>query len=130
MQPSHKAFFDRPCLCIFSLFPPRFEKKNKGKPYKENKNTNSLLTTPRIYDIISIDGALAQLGARNTGSVEVRGSNPLCSTINNQNRTLFGFGCFSFSLPLLQCGMRGMEMPPCFVWEHRSIPILFIFIEP
>ena len=25
-------------------------------------------------------GALAQLGARHTGSVEVRGSNPLCST--------------------------------------------------
>lgn len=27
-----------------------------------------------------MSGALAQLGARHTGSVEVRGSNPLCST--------------------------------------------------
>ena len=30
-------------------------------------------------------GALAQLGARNTGSVEVRGSNPLCSTIRTKH---------------------------------------------
>ena len=28
-----------------------------------------------------VHGALAQLGARNTGSVEVTGSNPVCSTI-------------------------------------------------
>lgn len=30
-------------------------------------------------------GALAQLGAHHTGSVGVRGSNPLCSTILNEN---------------------------------------------
>lgn len=29
--------------------------------------------------VYSSHGALAQLGARHTGSVEVRGSNPLCS---------------------------------------------------
>ena len=36
-------------------------------------------------------GALAQLGARNTGSVEVRGSNPLCSTTWNRGRTRGSF---------------------------------------
>ena len=38
-------------------------------------------------------GALAQLGARNTGSVEVRGSNPLCSTIKKKDTSC---GCLSF----------------------------------
>ena len=33
-------------------------------------------------------GALAQLGARHTGSVEVRGSNPLCSTNPILHKTL------------------------------------------
>ena len=38
-------------------------------------------------------GALAQLGAHNTGSVGVRGSNPLCSTKTKEegNALLFGF---------------------------------------
>ena len=39
-------------------------------------------------------GALAQLGARHTGSVEVTGSNPVCSIVSVKNRTLsweFGF---------------------------------------
>ncbi len=34
-----------------------------------------------------IRGALAQLGAHNTGSVGVRGSNPLCSTKRSKRRT-------------------------------------------
>ena len=39
------------------------------------------LTTNQTYDKIKkIQGALAQLGAHNTGSVGVRGSSPLCST--------------------------------------------------
>ena len=33
-----------------------------------------------LCDMIYDSGALAQLGAHNTGSVGVRGSNPLCST--------------------------------------------------
>jgi hypothetical protein len=37
-------------------------------------------------------GALAQLGERYTGSVEVSGSNPLCSTIKINQRSLFT-GC-------------------------------------
>ena len=37
-------------------------------------------------------GALAQLGARHTGSVEVRGSNPLCSTKKEQHP----LGCLLF----------------------------------
>lgn len=32
------------------------------------------------------NGALAQLGERHTGSVEVSGSSPLCSTIKAQDR--------------------------------------------
>ena len=40
-----------------------------------------------ITDIIILYGALAQLGARLTGSQEVRGSIPLCSTKdNNQDK--------------------------------------------
>ncbi len=39
------------------------------------------LTEAFFYGKIRLlSGALAQLGARHTGSVEVRGSNPLCST--------------------------------------------------
>ncbi len=38
-------------------------------------------------------GALAQLGAHHTGSVGVRGSSPLCSTIANTSEPGGGFGC-------------------------------------
>ena len=38
-------------------------------------------------------GALAQLGAHNTGSVGVRGSNPLCSTKKEQVGRLALFFC-------------------------------------
>ena len=38
-------------------------------------------------------GSAARRGKRRTAPI------PTGSTINNQNRTLFGFGCFSFSLP-------------------------------
>ncbi len=49
-------------------------------------------------------GALAQLGAHHTGSVGVRGSSPLCSTITNHvkqpfasiYRRLFYFGNLRF----------------------------------
>ena len=44
----------------------------------------------------NVNGALAQLGAHNTGSVGVRGSNPLCST--NKKRTFVYRQMFSFCL--------------------------------
>ena len=40
----------------------------------------SLLTNAAVFAILYLLGALAQLGAHNTGSVGVRGSSPLCST--------------------------------------------------
>ena len=49
-----------------------------------------------LSDIINTYGALAQLGAHNTGSVGVRGSNPLCSTKKNRSRTrlrFFSYDC-------------------------------------
>ena len=48
----------------------------------------NILTNRRIYDTIYTHGALAQLGAHDTGSVGVRGSSPLCSTKNNLNHSL------------------------------------------
>ncbi len=45
-----------------------------------------LLTKGKDCDKIYGVGALAQLGAHNTGSVGVRGSNPLCSTKNSSLR--------------------------------------------
>ncbi len=46
----------------------------------------------------NVNGALAQLGAHNTGSVGVRGSNPLCSTNNKRDaewRPFYYFPVFS-----------------------------------
>ena len=48
----------------------------------KNKIGNSWLTNAAFHGIlIDVDGALAQLVAHNTGSVGVRSSNLLCSTI-------------------------------------------------
>ena len=50
---------------------------------KFSKKIKRVLTTGYYFGIITtLHGALAQLGAHNTGSVGVRGSNPLCSTKN------------------------------------------------
>ena len=58
----------------------------------KNKIGNSWLTNAAFHGIlIDVDGALAQLVAHNTGSVGVRSSNLLCSTILNQRRTLLHF---------------------------------------
>ena len=54
----------------------RLQKKER----KNEKNSKILLTIPTRCGKITQYGALAQLGAHNTGSVGVRGSNPLCST--------------------------------------------------
>lgn len=52
----------------------------------KNKIGNSWLTNAAFHGIlIDVDGALAQLVAHNTGSVGVRSSNLLCSTIANTN---------------------------------------------
>ena len=53
------------------------------------------LTKEHPSCIIYSFGALAQLGAHNTGSVGVRGSNPLCST----KKALAFCKCFFHSLP-------------------------------
>ena len=44
-------------------------------------------------------GALAQLGAHNTGSVGVRGSNPLCSTNKNRTFVYRQMFCYCLSKP-------------------------------
>lgn len=46
-----------------------------------------------IYPVAEY-GALAQLGERYTGSVEVSGSIPLCSTITDRSELFKGFGFF------------------------------------
>ena len=63
------------------------------KPALYSSFLNPVLSLINIIILLSIDlnsllcynipvnGALAQLGAHHTGSVGVRGSNPLCSTI-------------------------------------------------
>ena len=73
------------------------------------------LTTNQTYDKIKkIQGALAQLGAHNTGSVGVRGSSPLCSTKNSREHSDREFLPLHFSLftlhlfygPVAQLGER------------------------
>ena len=46
--------------------------------------------SPLSY-IINRDGALAQLGARHTGSVEVVGSNPICSIMKSMSLWRWAF---------------------------------------
>ena len=55
-------------------------------------------------------GALAQLGARNTGSVEVRGSNPLCST----TPVSFRYGPFRLFRVVFDAERAGRGVPVCF----------------
>ena len=78
------------------IYPPAADRRLKSTPATENaakngkshqnrkNNQEKTLTNKKRYDrICSIYehiGALAQLGAHNTGSVGVRGSNPLRST--------------------------------------------------
>ena len=65
------------------------------------------LTSPQQSAIISNvnHGALAQLGAHNTGSVGVRGSNPLCSTTRTSTSYEVLFLSLRWSI--------GLESPPC-----------------
>ena len=52
--------------------------------YDSRRTGNRLLdtgSTPVWSILILLYGALAQLGARHTGSVEVTGSNPVCSIL-------------------------------------------------
>ena len=77
---------------FFSQFPPLMEFRSRlvtaqvqaaCRPFFcKNKIGNSWLTNAAFHGIlIDVDGALAQLVAHNTGSVGVRSSNLLCSTI-------------------------------------------------
>lgn len=54
-------------------------------------------------------GALAQLGARHTGSVKVTGSNPVCSIHQNIPHSEENAGCF---LPTQAEDTRKAEPPP------------------
>ena len=56
-------------------------------------------------------GALAQLGAHNTGSVGVRGSNPLCSTKNkNRHSAVFVFAVASSAFEPPQMPLAAFDM--------------------
>ena len=48
----------------------------------DEKSDGAICTRYLCGIAYTANGVLAQLGARHTGSVEVRGSNPLCSTRN------------------------------------------------
>ncbi len=54
-------------------------KNTREKKFKKMRFTPFTKTGTRVR-IRTVDGALAQLVAHNTGSVGVSGSNPLCST--------------------------------------------------
>ena len=51
---------------------------------------------PLLFLYLIPCGALAQLGARHTGSVEARGSNPLCSILIENARNNNRFGLFAY----------------------------------
>ena len=65
------------------------------------------LTSAIFHDIIiHVDGALAQLVAHNTGSVGVRSSNLLCSTILEKSELNPGWGWVRISSFYLKyCGV-------------------------
>ena len=51
----------------------------KRRPLFSLKNRKSACQEEGYLVLYYVHGALAQLGARHTGSVEVTGSNPVCS---------------------------------------------------
>lgn len=74
----------------------------------KNKIGNSWLTNAAFHGIlIDVDGALAQLVAHNTGSVGVRSSNLLCSTIPKKSEHHPGWGWVRISSFYLKyCGVK------------------------
>ncbi len=66
----------RPYQLFTSMFCLHFEKSNFFSPKKFASSKNGITFAPQF-------GALAHLVERNTGSVEVSGSSPLCSTTHN-----------------------------------------------
>ena len=55
-------------------------------------------SNPVFCAILHVFGALAQLGARHTGSVEATGSSPVCSTVKGEDLIqVFAFLQLTFS---------------------------------
>ena len=96
---------------FFSQFPPLMEFRSRlvtaqvqaaCRPFFcKNKIGNSWLTNAAFHGIlIDVDGALAQLVAHNTGSVGVRSSNLLCSTIICLKTSVFRLFSYLFLIHL------------------------------
>ena len=67
-------------ICVTAKIPHTRAISSVGQSYRLITGWSKVRALDGPPNFKTSYGALAQLGARNTGSVEVRGSNPLCST--------------------------------------------------